>query len=435
MERILMSAQERRRLEVFSRIQSGEMRLVEASELLGLSYRQTKRVWSRYQQQGDAGLVHKGRGRPSNRQPQAGVRERALSLYQEHYADYGPTLAAEYLEQDHGLKVPVSTLHRWLAAAGLWERKRKRKAHRRRRDRRSRVGDLLQLDGSHHDWFEGRRQVVNLRDAYSGWAILMVMIDDATGRVYARFYENESWESAADVFVRYVGQQGLPRSLYVDQHGIYRADWEPTKAEILAGKEPETQFGRAMRELDVELILAHSPQAKGRVERMNGTLQDRLVKAMRRAGINDLKTANQFLEETFLPEFNIRFSKKASQGGNLHRRLGSRIDLGRILSVQETRVLQNDWTVRWRNRIMQLPSESAEWLQPKQRVTLCEQLDGRVRIFAGDREVSWTGVRGEAGPAKPKKARLGPTGSSQGQKPSANHPWRGKGRQEGEEVV
>jgi len=277
--------------------------------------------------------------------------------------------------------------------------------------------------------------VVNLRDAYSGWAILMVMIDDATGRVYARFYENESWASAADVFVRYVGQQGLPRSLYVDQHGIYRADWEPTKAEILAGKEPETQFGRAMRELDVELILAHSPQAKGRVERMNGTLQDRLVKALRQAGINDLTTANQFLEETFLPEFNIRFCRKASQGGNLHRRLGAGIDLGRILSVQETRVLQNDWTVSWRNQIMQLPRESADSLQPKQRVTLCEQLDGRVRIFAGDREVSWTGVRGNAGPAKPKKARCGPTGSSQGQKPSATHPWRGKGRQEGEEVV
>jgi len=434
MERILMSVQERRRLEVFSRIQSGEVRLVEASELLGLSYRQTKRVWSRYREQGDAGLVHKGRSRRSNRQSQAGVRERALSLYQEQYADYGPTLATECMEQDHGLKVPVSTLRRWLAAAGLWERKRKRKAHRRRRDRRSRVGDLLQLDGSHHDWFEGRRRVTNRREAYSGWAILMVMIDDATGRVYARFYENESWESAADVFVRYVEQQGLPRSLYVDQHGIYRADREPTKAEVLTGKEPETQFGRAMRELNVELILAHSPQAKGRVERMNGTLQDRLVKAMRRAGICDLNAANQFLEETFLPEFNLRFSKKASQGGNLHRRLGADIDLGRILSIQETRVLQNDWTVRWRNRIMQLSRESAEWLQPGQRVTLCEQLDGKVRIFLGDRELSWTASRSEVRPAKPKPARGVPTGSSQGQKPRANHPWRGKGRQTSAEV-
>lgn len=435
MERILMSTQERRRLEVFSRIQSGEMGLVEASALLGLSYRQTKRIWKRYQQQGDAGLVHKGRGRPSNRQSQEGVCERALSLYQEHYADYGPTLAAECLEQDHALKVPVSTLRRWLSAAGLWERKRKRKAHRRRRDRRSRVGDMLQLDGSHHDWFEGRRQVTNRQDAYSGWAILMVMIDDATGRVYARFYENESWHSAADVFERYVEHRGLPRSLYVDQHSIYRADREPTNAEILAGKEPETQFGRAMRELDVELILARSPQAKGRVERMNGTLQDRLVKAMRRSGIKDLETANQFLEETFLPEFNLRFSKKASQGGNLHRRLGSDMDLRRILSVQEPRVLQNDWTVRWRNQVLQLPSESADWLQPGQRVTLCEQLDGTVRIFLKDREVNWTAARSEAKAAKPRVARAGPTGSSQGQKPRANHPWRGKGRQSADEAV
>lgn len=190
-----------------------------------------------------------------------------------------------------------------------------------------------------------------------------------------------------------------------------------------------------MRELGVELILAHSPQAKGRVERMNGTLQDRLVKAMRRAGIIDLETANKFLEETFLSEFNIQFSKKASQGGNLHRQIGAGIDLGRIVSVQETRVLQNDWTVRWRNQTIQLPRETADWLQPKQRVTLCEQLDGRVRIFAGDREVSWTEVRIEAKPTKPKKARLGPTGSSQGQKPSVNHPWRGKGRQAREEAV
>jgi len=165
------------------------------------------------------------------------------------------------------------------------------------------------MDGSHHDWFEGRRD----------WAVLMVMIDDATGHVTARFFENESWHSAASLFRTYTREHGLPRALYVDRHSIYRADREPTAEEISAGKEPQTQFGRALEQLGVELILARSPQAKGRVERMNGTLQDRLVKALRRAEISDLTGANAFLESTFLPEFNERFSVKPMKRGDLHR--------------------------------------------------------------------------------------------------------------------
>jgi transposase len=426
METISMSVQERRRLAVFSRVRSGEMDLAEASVLLGLSYRQAKRVWGRFQAEGDAGLVHRGRGRASNRQAEAGLQERALALYQEKYGDYGPTLAAECLAEEDGLQVPVTTLRRWLASGGMWERKRKRKAHRRRRERREHAGELVQMDGSHHDWFEGRRQVPRTQAAYAGWAVLMVLIDDATGRVFARFYEQESWESAADVFVHYVGRQGLPCGLYVDQHGIYRAEWEPTQEEILAGKEPETQFGRAMRELGVELIMARSPQAKGRVERMNGTLQDRLVKAMRRAGIADLERANQFLEETFLPALNARFGKPAAKCGDGHRQLPAQADLGRIMSIQELRVVQNDWTVRWRNRHLQLSPEAADWVQPRQRVTLCAQLDGMLRVFAGEQELRWTEACRQPPSAKRTKARSGPTGSSQGQQPGADHPWRGR---------
>jgi hypothetical protein len=282
------------------------------------------------------------------------------------------------------------------------------------------------MDGSFHDWFEGRRQAAKVDQAYPGWAVLMVLVDDATSQVFARFYENESWESAADVFMRYVSRQGLPRALYVDRHGNYRADREPTADEILAGKEPETQFGRAMRELGVELILARSPQAKGRVERMNGTLQDRLVKALRRAKVADLAATNRFLEEKFLPEFNARFSVRATKRSNWHRALSAGTDLGRILSVQEPRVVQNDWTICWRTQVLQLPSESAEWLQPGQRVTVCEQLDGGLRVFAGDREVSWSATRSTSPRTKRKPARSGPTGSSQGRKPGPEHPWRGR---------
>lgn len=435
METISMNKRERRRLEVFSRVRSGELRLVEASKLLGLGYRQTLRVWQRYDQEGDGALVHRGRGRASNRQPAIGLQEQVLALYREHYHDHGPTLAAECLAEEHGLKVSVTTLRRWLLSAGLWERTRKRKVHRRRRERRARVGELLQLDGSHHDWFEGRRQATRPSEMYVGWAVLMVMIDDATGRVFARFYENESWASAADVFIGYANKYGIPRSLYVDQHSIYRADREPTGEEILAEKQPETQFGRAMRELNVELILARSPQAKGRVERMNGTLQDRLVKAMRRAGISDLAAANRYLEETFLPAFNEKFSKRARMGGNLHRRLKPEIDLGRIVSTQETRRLQNDWTVRWQNRLLQLPRESAEWLQPRDLVTLCEQLDGTLRAFVGERELRWTEARSASPAGKRQKRRSGPTGSNQGRKPRPDHPWRGKGQAAAEEYV
>ncbi len=407
-----MSRKERKRLEAFGLVKLGGLSLVAASEMLGLSYRQTKRAWSRYKEQGDAGLVHRLRGRASNRRSLEQIKQAALALYRERYADYGPTLAAECLSKDDGIVVAVTTLRRWLSQAGLLERRRKRPPHRRRRPRRDRRGDLVQMDGSHHDWFEGRR----------GWAVLMVMIDDATGEVTARFYKNESWASSSDLFQRYAKRHGLPRGLYVDRHGIYRPDREPTDAELLDKTAVETQFGRAMRQLDVELILARSPQAKGRVERMNGTLQDRLVKAMRRAAIADIDTANQFLEESFLPEFNARFMVKAASPEDGHHRLCDTVDLARILSIQESRVVAKDWTVRWRNCVLQLPSESAAFVQSGQRVTICEPLDGVLRVFAAEREVSWSAILNPP-QAKPRK-RLGPTGSSQGQKPAADHPWR-----------
>lgn len=420
METISMTRKERKRLEVFSRVMSGSLTVVEASDLLGLSYRQTKRAWSRYQSEGDAGLVHRLRGRTSNRRSLGDLKERVVALYRAEYADYGPTLAAECLAKEDGLPVSVSTLRRWLSQAGLWERRRKRRPHRRRRPRREHRGELLQLDGSHHDWFEARR----------GWAVLMVMIDDATGAVDARFYEQESWSAAADVFQRYVRRHGVPRGLYVDQHGIYRPEGEPTAEQLLAEKQPETQFGRAMRELDVELILARSPQAKGRVERMNGTLQDRLVKALRRAHITSLAQANEFLDESFLAEFNQRFAGAPTHAADWHRPLLPSTDLARILSIQEQRVVQNDWTVRWHNRVLQLPRESAEFVRPGQRVTICEQLDGVLRVFAGDRELKWSDMRCTPPPRKRTKARSGPTGSSQGHKPRPDHPWRGRGAAE-----
>ena len=179
-----------------------------------------------------------------------------------------------------------------------------------------------------------------------------------------------------------------------------------------------------MRELNVELILARSAQAKGRVERMNSTLQDRLVKAMRRAKVSDIAAANKFLDDEFLPELNVRFTVTSTKPEDWHRALDESLELSRVLSVQETRVVQNDWTIRWRNRLLQLPQESASVVEPKQSVTLCEQLDGTLRVFLGDVELSWSVASREPSRPKSKGHRAGPTGSSQGHKPGADHPWR-----------
>lgn len=417
MEAISMSVRERKRLVVMSQVRAGKLKLGAASELLGMSYRQVKRLWSRYQAEGDRGLVHRLRGKSSNRQSAESLRERALARYAESYADYGPTLAAESLAEE-GIEVSVTTLRRWLTQAGLWSRRRLRKQHRRRRERKEFFGELVQMDGSHHDWFEGRRD----------WAVLMVMIDDATGRIFARFFEEETLEAALSMMQPYAAREGLPLALYVDRAGIYRVDREPTEAEILAGKEPKTQFGRAMEELGVRLILARSPQAKGRVERMNGTLQDRLVKALRQRGISDLASANEFLEREFLAPFNVKFGKPPAQPTNMHRAVPKEIDLPRVLSVQEERVVQNDWTVRYQNGYLQLGRTSG--VAPGQRVLVCAQLDGRVRLFAGQRELSYGTTQSEARPARQRAQRPpGPPRSNQGQKPAATHPWRGKPRE------
>src|SRR5512141_1746473 len=270
MEILKMSQKERVRLSVMKQVQEEDLKLVEASEVLGLSYRQAKRVWARYQQQGDRGLVHLARGKPGKRAKPAKVKARILARYEERYADFGPTLAAEYLAEE-GLKVDHETLRRWLLAQGKPRMRRRRQRHREWRERKPCLGAMVQLDGSQHDWFEGR----------APRCVLMVMVDDATNRVWAQFFEEETTRASYDVFEAWVRRWGLPQSLYVDKDSIYRCEGLGSIAEQMAGKEPQTQFGRAMEQLGVELILANSPQAKGRVERMNGTLQDRLVKALR----------------------------------------------------------------------------------------------------------------------------------------------------------
>jgi len=414
MGKLRLTAKERRRLELFARVKRGAMSLRKASALLKLSYRQAKRGYARYGGEGAAGLGHRLRGRVSNRRGAVARRAAILRRYQERYADFGPTLAAEYLAKDK-LPVPVQTLRRWLIEEGLWQVTRSRSAHRRWRARKECFGEMVQMDGSHHDWFEGRRP----------WAVLMVMIDDATNRSYARFFEEETTAAAMTTFQRYVARHGLPRSLYVDRDSIYRTTRDATLDEALAGDTPLTQFGRAMGELDIELICAHSPQAKGRVERRNGVLQDRLVKALRLAGIATLEEANQFLEREYLAEVNGQFQVAPTRPADVHRRLPRGVDLALVLSFQEQRVVQADWTVAWRRRWFQLTAANQKLALVRRQVTVCEQLDGKIRLRYQGRELAWEELPERPKTTKPKETRARATESNKGPwKPAADHPWR-----------
>jgi len=387
-DRIPMSQKERDALTVLRSVQGGQRTQAEAARLLGLCARQVRRLLRKLEAQGDGGLVHGLRGQPSNHQADPALRRAALAAYRARYADFGPTFAAEKLAGE-GLAVGPQTLRRWLIAEGLWQRRRRRDPHRSRRPRRACFGELVQMDASEHDWLEGRGEEV----------VLIGMIDDATSRILARFYPAGTTEAHMDLLGRWLRRFGRPVALYTDRHSIF----EPQdKGRALPGA--ETQFGRALRELGVELIRAHSPQAKGRVERSFGTAQDRWVKELRLAGAASLAQANAVLGR-LLPGHNRRFVKPARCAADAHRPLGPGHDLAAILSIQEGRVVSNDYTIRFRNRFYQLlpPVHAGE---RGGRVVIESRLDGGMAIrFRGQylkyREVAAGTAGGRCPPGPP----------------------------------
>jgi hypothetical protein len=404
-----MSRKERNQLAIMNGIQGEELTLVQAADLLGLGYRQTQRVWRRYQAEGDAGLVHRLRGRPSARRKPAALRARVLARYaEERYADFGPTLMAEHLALA-GLVVDHETLRRWGLATGQWTLRRRRSRHRQWRERKPCFGAMVQLDGSHHDWFEGRRSP----------CVLMVMVDDATNRLRARFSEEETTRASYDVFEGWVRQHRVPGSLYVDRDSIYRCEGQPSVADQLAGQAPQTQFGRAMAQVGVDLILAHSPQAKGRVERMNGVLQDRLVKALRLAAVCDLEGANRFLEGTFLPGFNRQFARVAASSVDVHRAVPRNLD--EMLSWEEERVVQRDWTVACGGQWYQLDRQHEALSLVRRTVIVRTLRDGRVRLVYRGKSLKWRIL-----PGRPARVNLAapPRRTVGAVPPPASHPWR-----------
>jgi hypothetical protein len=409
MEDIRMNSQERRRLELMARVRDKQLTLVTVAELLALSYRQIKRLWRRYHQEGDAGLVHRLRGRVSPRRRPAAQRQAALAHYERDYPDFGPTLAAEQLAKRHGLVVDHETLRRWLITANLWQRHRKSSPHRQRRPRKEHAGELVQIDGSEHDWFEGR----------APRAVLMVMIDDATNRTVARFYDAEETRSAFDIFGRYYDRYGLPQALYPDQDSIYQVNtpFAPDQPR------PLTQFGRAMQQLGVGLRPAHSPQAKGRVERRHGVFQDRLVKELRLAGIRTLAAANRYLDDTFLPDLNARFTVAPVAAADLHRQLPRGQVLAEWLCWEEERVVARDWTLSWQGRIWQIDKRHVALSLVGRRVVVRTLLDGREQLIYRGAQLTWWELPARPGPA-PRPAAAQVPVSRRSSTPGATHPWR-----------
>ena len=412
MGQLRLSVAERERAEVLLKVSKSSLSLAKAAELLGVSYRQVLRLWKRFQLDGASGLKHGLRDRVSNHRFDAGRRERVLELYRAKSGDFGPTLAVEYLGKLAGEELSEETLRQWLIEAGMWSARRRGAPHRQWRERREHWGEMIQRDGSDHDWFEGRREK----------ASMMVMIDDATNWTHAKFFESETTAAAMTVFGEYVGHYGRPRSLSVDRASIDETTRDSTVEEALQETAPLTQFGRAMRELGVELILAHSPQAKGRVERRHGVFQDRFVKALRLQQINTLESANSYLEREYLDELNEKFPVAARSSLNLHRPLPRGLNLNHVLCYQEQRVVQNDWTVSWCNRILQLGAEHQKLSLARKKIMVSELLDGSIRLTWGSRLLSWTEVTTRPSKAKPKPSHPVPIKAPY--KPAANHPWR-----------
>jgi hypothetical protein len=342
------------------------------------------------------------------------MRERALEMARDPmYEDFGPTLLAEHLERDaRGGRVHPSTLRLWLVEEGLWEGERRRRKHRRRRPRRRARGELVLMDSSEHDWLEGRGPELSL----------VAMIDDATSELFAVFFPRDTGLANRQVLAASLRTHGRMGALYVDRASHF-GNWRSAHGSRRAGEDADpvmvnSIIRRGLEQLEVELILALSPQAKGRIERLFGTLQDRLIKEMRVAGVSSMEEANRFLSEGFIPFWNRRFTVSPADAADAHRPLPAGVDLNALFAETETRVLREDFTFRYRNVHWQVEAVDAKELWPKQKITVERRLDGSVHYCCDGRYL--TPVRFIASPPPPPK----PPAPRQRHRPPTDHPWR-----------
>jgi len=385
----LLGPKDRDRLKVLHEVKQGHLTQAAGAEQLGVSERWVRELVARLRRKGDRAVVHGLRGRSSNRRLDRKVESQAVRLYKAEYADFGPTLAAEYLGEQHGIAVSKETLRKWLIAAGAWrpEQRRMKQVHT-WRARRSCRGELVQWDTSIHDWLEGRsKQVVKL----------IAMIDDATSELFARFVREDSTEQHMRVLRAYLECNGRPLAFYTDKAGLFHVTPRQIDYDGRMSAAGETQIGRALRELGVELILAHSPQAKGRIERSFGTMQDRLIKGLRIGKACTLDAANEYLDRVFLPMWNRRFRKDAASEVDAHRALGPTLDLDSILSFVETRSVANDYTVSWRGGVYQIPRAAIRPGLRRSTIWVEERLNGSLWGRIGAEAVTLS-VCGRASP-------------------------------------
>jgi transposase len=388
-EILIMSQRERDRLKLVVQVHQGTMTVAEASTTLNLSQRQLYRLLQRYRAEGDRGVIHRLRGRPSNRGYPRELRKKVVSLYWRQYRDYGPTLFSEMLVEYHNIALDHETVRRWLAAAGGANIQRKKRPHRRKRPRRAAIGELVQFDGSHHDWFEGRGPACCLLHA----------IDDASGHTFLRFVPSENAADVMRTLRLYFERYGLPRAIYTDKSSVFYAHHRLT------------DVGRALKTLNIELIVAHSPQAKGRVERGNRTHQDRLIKALRREDIATIAQANEFLDGVYLDKHNNLFAS-CDHLPDVHRPIDG-LDLTNILSFQTERRVRNDYTIMLDGRYLQLERGKAPLPPPGHYVTVRRWLDDSLHVISAGHELSFTILRSPPSP-KPRTPH----------KPSPTHPWK-----------
>jgi transposase len=404
-----------------ARVAAGTLSVKSAAAVMDVSYRQAKRLYRRYRAEGARGLKHRSAGRRSNAARAAADRAHILALVREKYSGpvderFGPTLAAEHLASEDGVHVHHDTLRRWMLGAGLWSRARKRSPHRRRRERMAHFGELVQLDGSFHPWFEHRGPA----------SCLLTMVDDATGRSVGRFGPQETIWAAVGVLRAWIERYGIPRALYTDWKNVYVR--RPNLEERATGAEPLTQFGRMCAKLGITIIPASSPQAKGRIERHHGTHQDRLVKKLRRQRIGDVAAANAYLETTYWADHNGRFARPPASTDDFHVAVPRGLALATVFRLEETRTVANDWVVRYANRLLQLERQSH---QPPARSTVqvLEDAAGQIEIRYRDRRMRWTEVVPPlVTTATPPVVTRLPARPPSGMRPgpgglSADHPW------------
>ncbi len=367
MDKIIMNRKEREQLIVFKKLAEGEVTQEVAAQMLKITPRWVQAKLKRYLKQGDLGLVHKGRGRPSLKRWNPDQCALALELLRSDWVGFGPTFAAEKLVKYYDIKISRETLRKAMRADGISYDTRKKGKRRKRRERRELFGLMVQLDGSPHDWFEGRGKPCTL----------LVFIDDATSQIlWLEFVDGESVHAVMSATKKYFERFGKPTSFYVDYGSVFSVNTNNENREKI------TQFERAMKELGIEVIHARSPQAKGRVERCNRTMQDRLIKEMRMAKISTMEEANRFVHEGwFIADHNARYAEPPAKQGDAHISLAD-ADLNNILCTKQKRVVMNDYTISYKNKILQLMNRNSVLVRPKDSVTVREHLDGQLSLVA-----------------------------------------------------